>query len=60
MARAEQLELFCGYCQGSGVVMTYATDADMECVAVPSRARCAGLGRRPGRRGWPWCGQPMP
>jgi dienelactone hydrolase len=33
-ADAGQLALFCGYCQGSGTVKLYATDADLECVAA--------------------------
>jgi hypothetical protein len=32
----EQLSLFCGHCQGRGVVMNYATDANGECLVWPS------------------------
>jgi hypothetical protein len=31
-SRAEQLELFCRYCQGSGMVTTAATNAELQCV----------------------------
>jgi hypothetical protein len=35
-AQADQLELFCGHCAGSGVVMNYATTGEGECQVWPS------------------------
>jgi hypothetical protein len=59
--QADQLELFCGHCAGSGVVMNYATVGDGEYQVWPSpcpvcrpanvpeawQAIACQLGRRP-------------